>query len=194
MCQFTQIWKVTTKKWSSYRDCKICFRVECCVWEQFSLKTFGLPLDHTSHVLLSKANHRVCWLITERLHYITTAWMTATRWSTFNQRWSAIKKRQSQKKNKHHDAIYHLPSFFFLNNNCDNISEFQQSSSQEPSNFAILGPDLLPTWCWAHLSVSGAHFPLSSPTRLTIVGLSASDPPPCSQIEEKTGVCDSFNY
>lgn len=69
---------------------------------------------------------------------------------------------------------------------CDSISEFQHSCSQEPCNLAILGPDLLPTWGQAHLSAPGVPAHLQSPTWLTSMGPSGSDPPPWSEMEDMT--------
>lgn len=73
---------------------------------------------------------------------------------------------------------------------CDSISEFQHRSSQEPGDSAIFGPDLLPTWCRAHLSVPGGY--LSSQESHMVNG--ASDPPPSSQTADDCQAVRSFFY
>lgn len=171
------------KKCSNYSDCEmwICFQVECCVWEQFSFKASG---SHPPCVVEQVKSPPLFANNLENSSYQ----MTATTWSTLNQSWSEIKRKiiaDDVGKRTHRT----MPSFTFLPSSssqqierlvdCDSISEFQHSSSQEPCNFAILGTDLRPTWSLCKVP-HGAQW--------------STTMHPNGGHNCQGGICDSFNY
>lgn len=164
--------KLKKKKCSNYSDCemRICFQVECCVWERFSFKASGSHLPCVVEQVKSlplfankfdNPSHRLSLNDSNNMEHIQSELIRDKE--NNHRRW-----RQEKKTHRT------MPSFTFLPSSssqqiehlvdCDNISEFQHSSSEEPRNFAILGTDLRPTWSQANFLAPVVTDSLQSPT------------------------------